>query len=63
MTLEEAKILLSNKENAIEAHNLLKKAIGIDPYNKEVYLLLSKVNEILGNKEEAIRFKKIYSIF
>ncbi len=61
--LKEAKILLSNKENAIEAHNLLKKAIGIDPYNKEVYLLLSKVNEILGNKEEAVRFEKIYSIF
>ena len=61
--LKEAEMLLSNKENAIEAHNLLKKAIGIDPYNKEVYLLLSKVNEILGNKEEAIRFKKIYSIF
>lgn len=61
--LNEAKLLLKNKENAIQAYKLLKKAIGLDPYNKEVYLLISKVNKILGNEEEAKRFEKIYKLF
>lgn len=61
--LNKARVLLNNKENAIEAHKLLKKAIGINPYNKEIYLLISKVNEILGDKEEAVRFEKIYKFF
>lgn len=61
--LNEAKLLLNNKENAIQAYKLLKKAIGLDPYNKEVYLLISKVNKILGNEEEAKRFEKIYKLF
>ncbi len=61
--LNEVKLLLNNKENAIEAHRLLKKAIGFDPYNKEVYLLISKVNKILGKEEEAERFEKIYKLF
>ena len=59
--LDEVKLLLN--DNAIEAHELLKKALGTDPYNKEIYLLISKVNEILGNREEALRFKKIYELF
>ena len=61
--LKEAKLLLNNKENAIHAYKILKKAIGFDPYNKEVYLLISKVNKILGNEEEAKRFEKIYKLF
>lgn len=61
--LNEAKLLLNNKKNAIQAYKLLKKAIGLDPYNKEVYLLISKVNKILGNEEEAKRFEKIYKLF
>ncbi len=61
--LKEAKLLLNNKENAIQAYKILKKAIGFDPYNKEVYLLISKVNKILGNEEEAKRFEKIYKLF
>ena len=44
-------------------YKILKKAIGFDPYNKEVYLLISKVNKILGNEEEAKRFEKIYKLF
>lgn len=61
--LDSVKLLLKDNVNALEAHELLKKAIGIDPYNKEIYLLISKVNEVLGNKEEAIRFEKIYRLF
>ena len=61
--LKEVKLLLNSKENAMEAHRLLKKAIGLDPYNKEIYLLISKVNEILGKDEEAKRFEKMYKLF
>ncbi|MCF0147922.1 MAG: response regulator [Clostridium sp.] len=61
--LDEVKLLLNSEENAIEAHRLLKKAIGIDPYNKDIYLLISKVNKILGKEEEAERFKRIYKLF
>ncbi|MFU7516502.1 response regulator [Clostridium sp. HCS.1] len=61
--LNQVKLLLNDEENAIEAHKLLKKAIGIDPYNKEIYLLISKVNKILGKEEEAERFEKIYKLF
>lgn len=61
--LNEVKLLLNNNEDAMKAHKLLKKAIGFDPYNKEVYLLISKVNEILGKTEEAERFEKIYKLF
>ena len=61
--LNEIKVLLNNKDNIEEVHKLLKRAIGINPYNKEVYLLISKVNEILGNTEEFVRFKKIYKLF
>lgn len=60
---EDARELLKDSNNAIEAHELLKKAIGRDPYNKDVYLLISEVNKILGNTEEAIRFEKIYELF
>lgn len=61
--IEDARELLKDSNNAIEAHELLKKAIGRDPYNKDVYLLISEVNKILGNTEEAIRFEKIYELF
>lgn len=61
--IDEARELLEDSNNALEAHELLKKAIGRNPYSKEVYLLISKVNKILGNTEEAIRFEKIYELF
>ena len=61
--IDDARELLKDSNNAIEAHELLKKAIGRDPYNKDVYLLISEVNKILGNTEEAIRFEKIYELF
>ncbi|GAA0086913.1 hypothetical protein UT300007_33540 [Clostridium sp. CTA-7] len=54
---------LLNSNNIEAAHDLLKASIGIDPYNKEIYLLISKVNELAGNIEEANRFKEIYKLF
>lgn len=61
--LNEARERLYEKENPLEAHELLKKAIGINPYDREIYLLISEVNKAIGNDEEAIRFKKIYNLF
>jgi two-component system, OmpR family, response regulator len=54
---------LLNSNNIEAAHDLLKASIGIDPYNKEIYLLISEVNELAGNIEEANRFKEIYKLF
>lgn len=54
---------LINLNDIEEAHNLLKKSIGLDPYNKEIYLLISKVNDLIGNKVEANRFREIYKLF
>ncbi|WP_195430709.1 response regulator [Clostridium sp. D46t1_190503_E9] len=44
-------------------HELLKEIIGMDPYNKEVYLMISKFNGLIGNKVEEQRFKDIYELF
>lgn len=46
-----------------EAFTNLKKALSINPYSKEIYELISKVNEGIGNFEEAIRFNNIYKLF
>ena len=54
---------LLNSNNIEAANNLLKASIGIDPYNKEIYLLISKLNELTGNLEEANRFNEIYKLF
>lgn len=61
--LDEARDFLDKKEKANEAFNLLKKALSINPYYKETYLLISKLNENIGNEEEMIRFKEIYKLF
>lgn len=61
--LDEARDLLDKKENTNEAFNLLKKALSINPYYKETYLLISKLNEKIGNEEEMIRFREIYKLF
>ena len=44
-------------------HELLKKVIGMDPYNKEVYLMISQFNGLIGNKVEERRFQDIYNLF
>lgn len=63
MLLDEVRELLDKKENTNEAFNLLKKALSINPYYKETYLLISKLNEKIGNEEEMIRFREIYKLF
>lgn len=50
-------------EKIYEAYELLKKALSINPYNKEIYLLISEVNKLTGNIEEEKRFKDIYKLF
>lgn len=59
--LEEVKLIID--KNYIQAHELLKKALAMDPYNREIYLLISKVNEKLNNKERARIFSEIYKLF
>lgn len=61
--LDEIRELIYKKEDINTAHELLKKAISMNPYDKEIYLLISEVNRIIGNIDEAIRFEKIYNIF
>lgn len=61
--LNDVKELLYEKNNPLEAHELLKRALSINPYDKEIYLLISEVNKVMGNNEEAIRFEKIYRLF
>ncbi|MBS5939152.1 response regulator [Clostridium sartagoforme] len=61
--LDEVRDFLDKKENTNEAFNLLKKALSINPYYKETYLLISKLNEKIGNEEEMIRFREIYKLF
>ena len=63
MLLDEARDLLDKEENTNEAFNLLKKALSINPYYKETYLLISKLNEKIENEEEMIRFREIYKLF
>lgn len=63
--IEDVKRLLMENdiETSSRVNELLKQAIGIDPYNKEVYLLISKFNELIGNKVEEQRFQNIYKLF
>lgn len=61
--LDEIRELIYKKQDTNTAHELLKKAISMNPYDKEIYLLISEVNRIIGNIDEAIRFEKIYNIF
>lgn len=53
--LDEVRELLDKEENTNEAFNLLKKALSINPYYKETYLLISKLNEKIENEEEMKR--------
>ncbi|VYU60852.1 response regulator [Clostridium tertium] len=61
--LDEVRSLLQSEENINRAHDLLKKALSMNPYYKEIYLLISKVNKILGNEAEMLRFREIYKLF
>ncbi|GFZ30755.1 hypothetical protein CSC2_12810 [Clostridium zeae] len=46
-----------------EAFEVLKKALASNPYNKEVYKLIGKINELEGSEEEANRFYAISELF
>lgn len=61
--LSEVREILYDKKNPLEALELLKRALSINPYDKEIYLLISEVNKVMGNNEEVIRFEKIYKLF
>jgi len=54
---------LFSDEKFEEAHDTLKIALGLNPYNKEIYRLISKVNKSIGKFEEAQLFKDIYKLF
>jgi len=66
--LEEKALILKSKQLLIEekfdeAHNSLKSALAINPYNKEIYHLLSETNENLKEFEKAKLFNNIYELF
>lgn len=66
--LEENAQILKSKQLLIEekfdeAHNSLKSALAINPYNKEIYHLLSETNENLKEFEKAKLFNNIYELF
>lgn len=68
--------LIQEEENAInrvkeliaeekyeEAHLGLKSALAINPYNKEIYKLISQVNMETNDIDKAKLFKTIYELF
>ena len=67
--LGEEKILIAKSKKLIEegeyakAHNTLKIVLGINPYNKEIYHLISEVNKNLNKFDEAELFNNIYELF
>ncbi|MBU3156028.1 response regulator [Clostridium estertheticum] len=67
--LEEEKILIAKSKKLLEegefeeAHNTLKIVLGINPYNKEIYHLISEVNKNLNKFDEAELFNNIYELF
>lgn len=50
---------LIEKGDYESAHNKLKEALAINPYNKEIYFLLGKVNDYNNNEKYAQRFYTI----
>ena len=53
--------LLDNNYNS--SYDMFKKALSIDPTNKEIYRLISELYEKMGNNKEANRFKNIWKQF
>lgn len=46
-----------------EAHDNIKIALSLDPYNKEIYQLISEVNKRTNRINEAKLFNDIYELF
>lgn len=55
------KLIEDNKLD--DAHNELKKLLSLNPYNKEIYYLISKVNKGMGDSKKAKLFNDIYELF
>ncbi len=60
--ISKAKALIEG-ENLDEAHNILKTALSINPYNKEIYFLIGEVNKGLYKPKEAKIFTSMYELF
>ncbi len=60
--ISKAKDLVEN-ERFEEAHNILKTALSLNPYNKEIYYLIGEVNKGLNKAREAKIFTSIYKLF
>lgn len=64
---ENALIVKSKKslenQNFEEAHNTLKMALALNPYNKEIYYLIGEVNKNINRLDKAKLFSDIYELF
>ena len=69
MYLEKENILILKSKKLLsegkfeEAHNTLKTALAINPYNKEIYHLISETNINMKKFKEAELFNDIYKLF
>jgi len=65
---EENSLILKSKElleqgKFEEAHNTLKTVLAINPYNKDIYKLLSEINMKINKIEKSKLFMDIYELF
>lgn len=60
--IEKANALIEHKDFSA-AHEKLKKALAINPYNKDIYYLLGKVNENINKPKEADIFYTMSELF
>ena len=65
---EENTIILKSKKlmeegRFEEAHDNIKLALSLNPYNKEIYQLISEVNKKINRINEAKLFNDIYELF
>ena len=65
---EENTIILKSKKlmeegRFEEAHDNIKLALSLNPYNKEIYQLISEVNKKINKAPEAKLFDDIYKLF
>lgn len=67
--LEKENFLILKSRNLLaeekfeEAHNTLKTALALNPYNKEIYYLISEMNKNINRFNEAKLFNAIYELF
>jgi len=61
LILESKKFISDGKFE--EAHNTLKKSLAINPYNREIYHLISETNKSMKKFTKAKLFNDIYELF